>query len=94
MNPEAEEFYKRLKEQLETTSTWPSVYLFKFIVPNEEAKILSVENAFNNMGAIIQTKTSSKGNYTSVSINVPMDNPDQVIEKYVEVSLIEGIISL
>jgi hypothetical protein len=29
-NPE--EFYDKLKFQLEETTTWPSVYLYKFIV--------------------------------------------------------------
>ncbi|MAK36687.1 MAG: hypothetical protein CMC15_10985, partial [Flavobacteriaceae bacterium] len=28
-----EEFYARLKEQLEGDTDWPSTYLYKFIVP-------------------------------------------------------------
>jgi hypothetical protein len=91
-NPE--EFYKKLKHQLADTSLWPSKYLFKFIVPTTGDRILQIEDLFNNMGAVITTKESSKGTYTSVSILVTMKNPDAVIEKYLEVGHIEGVISL
>ncbi|AWA31303.1 DUF493 domain-containing protein [Flavobacterium magnum] len=94
MDKKTEEFYVRLKEELSTTSSWPSEYLYKFIVPTDPAKIREVENAFNNLGAVISTHQSKTGKYTSVSVNVTMVNPDAVIEKYVAVSDIEGIISL
>lgn len=94
MDKKTEEFYKRLREELENTSEWPSEYLFKFIVPSEKEKIESIENSFNNIGAVIETKESKTGKYTSVSINVRMKDPDSIIEKYIEMSKIEGIISL
>lgn len=94
MDKKTEEFYIRLKEELSTTSSWPTTYLYKFIVPTDVEKIKQVENAFNNMGAIIDTTQSKTGKYTSVSINVEMENPDAVIAKYIEVSTIDGIISL
>lgn len=94
MDKKTEEFYSRLKEELQATSNWPTEYLFKFIVPTDTTKIGQVEDAFNNMGAVIKTKVSETKKYTSVSVNVTMTNPDAVIEKYVELSTIEGIISL
>jgi hypothetical protein len=94
MDKKTEEFYARLKEELNTTSTWPSEYLYKFIVPTDTEKIEEVENAFNNLGAVIQTTQSKTAKYTSISINVMMESPDSVIEKYIQVSNIEGIISL
>lgn len=94
MDKKTEEFYIRLKEELANTSLWPSEYLYKFIVPTDANKIEEVENAFNGMGAVIKTNQSKNGKYTAVSINVKMKNPDAVIEKYKEVSSIEGIISL
>jgi putative lipoic acid-binding regulatory protein len=94
MDKKTEEFYLRLKEELQSTSIWPSLYLYKFIVPTDEQKVKAVENAFNDMGAVIKTSQSKTGKFTSVSINVLMKNPDHVIEKYLEVSEIEGIISL
>jgi hypothetical protein len=94
MDKNTEEFYSRLKEKLANTSEWPAEYLYKFIVPTDTNKILQLDNAFNNMGAVIKTRASKNGNYTSVSVNVRMKNPDYVIEKYLEVASIEGIISL
>lgn len=94
MDSKTEEFYARLKEELTKTSLWPSEYLYKFIVPSEADKINQVETAFDGMGAVINTQQSKTGKYTSVSVNVQMKNPDAVIEKYKELSDIEGIISL
>lgn len=34
-----EEFYKKLKESLDTTTSFPSDYLFKFIVPTEHSSL-------------------------------------------------------
>jgi len=89
-----DEFYSRLKDELANSTLWPSDYLYKFIVPTDTSKVQQIHNIFDNTGAVIQTKQSSKGNYTSVSIMVNLKNPDEVIEKYKEVSQIEGIISL
>lgn len=94
MDKKTEEFYERLKEELRTTSSWPSIYLYKFIVPTDVSKINAVEEAFNNMGAVINTVQSKTGKFTSVSINVNMESPEHVVAKYQEVSTVEGIISL
>ena len=94
MDKKTEDFYIRLKSELEESTTWPAVYLYKFIVPTNATNINLVENTFNNMGAVIQTHSSKTGKYTSISINVTMQNADKVIEKYQELSTIEGIISL
>jgi len=93
--PNPEEFYAKLKTQLQDTTLWPNAYLYKFIVLSSVEKIAKIEAIFNNMGAVINTKASSNGKYTSVSINVRMKNPDHVIEKYLEVTeKVEGVISL
>ena len=91
----SEEFYDKLKIQLEETSSWPSEYLYKFIVLTSEAKIAQIHAIFDNMGAVIHTKKSKNGKYTSVSVNVRMTNPDLVIAKYKQVGQeVEGVISL
>jgi hypothetical protein len=95
MPSNSEEFYKKLRVQLYDTALWPSEYLYKFIVTTNSEKIEQIESLFDNMGAVINTKESKNGKYTSVSINVKMKNPDAVIEKYKEVSeKVEGVISL
>ena len=94
MDNKSEEFYARLKEELAGSTEWPSEYLFKFIVPTDGNNVLVIEEAFNNMGAVIDTRASKTGKYTSVSINVRMESAQAVIDKYLQMSSIEGIISL
>lgn len=93
-NTNPEEFYAKLKEQLADTSLWPAPYLFKFIVPTDEDKIKQIEGIFDHTGAVIKNNESRTGKYTSISINVRLENPDAVIAKYVEVGKVEGVISL
>ncbi|MCT4630789.1 DUF493 family protein [Winogradskyella sp.] len=94
-NKKTEEFYIKLKAQLQDTALWPTEYLYKFIVVSEDAKIEKIKSLFNHLGAVIQTKPSKNGKYTSVSVNVKMKNPDAVISKYKEVAeKVEGVISL
>ena len=95
MNTESpDEFYKRLKIQLADSTRWPSLYLYKFIVLTDDEKIRQVHEVFNNTGAVIDSKKSKKGKYTSLSISVNLKNPDEVIAKYKEVGEIDGVISL
>ena len=91
---ETTDFYKRLKESLEKDTTWPSKYLYKFIVPASAEKIAEIEAIFNSTDAEISTRDSSKGTYSSVSIKVTMESPDTVIEKYKKVYKVKGVISL
>ena len=89
-----DEFYKRLKIQLVDSTKWPSLYLYKFIVLTDDEKIRQVHEVFNNTGAVIDSKKSKKGKYTSLSITVKLKNPDEVIAKYKKVGEIDGVISL
>lgn len=91
-NPD--EFYSKLKNQLADTATWPSKYLYKFIVPTTGNAVSQIEKIFDNTGAVITTKNSSKGTFTSLSIMVILKNPDAVIEKYKQVGEVPGVISL
>lgn len=88
------EFYERLRAQLEQTGEWPSEYLFKFIVPSSLEKIAEIRAIFDGTKGDISTRDSSKGAYTSLSIKTEMDSPDAIITKYLEVSKVEGVISL
>lgn len=94
MDKKTQEFYERLKVELDDANVWPAEYLFKFIVPTDKEKVDTVENAFNAMGAVINTTQSKTGKFTSISVNVRMKSSQSIIDKYLEVSTIEGIISL
>lgn len=95
LNKKSEAFYKKLKVQLTETTSWPSVYLYKFIVTTDAEKLNTIATVFDNMGAVIKTTPSKNGKYTSVSVNVRLASPDAVIAKYKEIALkVEGVISL
>lgn len=94
MDKNTEEFYDRLKVELDMSNTWPAEYLFKFIVPAENDNVERVELAFDCMGAVIKTTKSRTGKFTSISVDVQMKDSQAIIDKYLEVSVIEGIISL
>ncbi len=88
-------FYRKLAVQLEETSSWPSKYLYKFIVKTDVQKIKKIETYFDYKGAVINTNVSKNGKYTSVSINIIMETPESVINKYKEIANnVEGVISL
>ncbi len=88
------DFYKKLKTTLQETTKFPTEYLYKFIVPSSIEKVSEIEAIFDSTGAVINTKPSKTGKYTSISISVKMDSPDDIIDKYKEVSKVEGLISL
>ena len=94
MDKKTEEFYDRLKVELDLSNTWPAIYLFKFIVPTESDNVKRVESAFDCMGAVINTRQSKTGKFTSISIDVTMKDSQEIVDKYLEVSTIEGIVSL
>tara|TARA_R110002049_G_scaffold24588_15_gene87016 strand:- start:4801 stop:5082 length:282 start_codon:yes stop_codon:yes gene_type:complete len=89
-----DEFYNKLKVQLDDTTDFPADYLYKFIVPTTENQVEEVENIFNNTGAVINTKKSKTGKYISVSIILKVKNSDQIIAYYKKAEKINGIISL
>jgi putative lipoic acid-binding regulatory protein len=89
-----DEFYKSLKEKLKSETSWPSIYLFKFIVKSDSQALDAVVAVFENEKERIQLKPSKVGTYTSVSVKTLMLSPDAVIEKYRRVGEIEGVISL
>lgn len=82
-----------LKEKLETES-WPRLYLFKFIIPADNQKIAQLENLFNTAESEVTMRTSTNGNYVSISAKELMISADSVIERYKTTEGIEGLISL
>jgi putative lipoic acid-binding regulatory protein len=90
----SDEFYSRLREELLKSSEWPGPYLYKFIIPSDTEKIDQIGTIFDNTGAVIESRKSKNGKYTSLSVTVHLESPDQVIEKYIEVGKVEGVISL
>lgn len=89
-----EQFYKKLKKKLKKDTSFPTKYMYKFIIPTTNEGVQQIEELFDHTGAVI-TKTSSKtGKYVSISIVVVMKSADAIIEKYKAAEKVEGIISL
>lgn len=88
-----EEEYEKLRVRLEKSTTWPSVYMFKFIVTAQNKQIALVEALFTDL-AVITLKESSGGKYISITAREVMLSPDAVIEVYKKAALIEGVMSL
>jgi hypothetical protein len=88
-----DEQFKNLYEKLQKDKNWPQVYMFKFIIPADNKKMALVEAKFSDE-ATLQQKESSGGKYMSITVKEVMLTPEAVIEKYREISTIEGVISL
>lgn len=88
-----EEKFNDLKKKLNETQTYPTVYMFKFIMEAEHRKIALVENMFSE-NAEIYTKDSDKGNYISITITEVMMSTDEIIAIYIKASEIKGVMLL
>ena len=88
-----EKFLKSLELKLDETTEWPSVYMFKFIIPAENRKIALTEALFEEEAQIF-TKESRGGKYISITTKIVMLNALEVIEIYRRAAKIEGLIAL
>ena len=78
------------KRKLEEQHSFPTIYMFKFIVPsgkeNEVIKLLPKGD--------ISSKPSREGKYVSVTARLMMSTSDEVVEIYNQTYRIEGLIAL
>ncbi len=79
-----------LRTKLDQYYSWPSLYIFKFIVPKE--KVGEVIKLFPKHESSLKNSTNAK--YTSVTVQMMAPSSEVVIEMYDAVSGIEGIIAL
>jgi len=84
--------FEKLKETLNKELNWPTIYMFKFIVPADNRRIALVESKFSDE-AIITKKESTSGKYISITIKEVMLTADSIIDKYKEMDGIEGLMS-
>lgn len=83
-----------MKEKLEATHDFPEDYLFKFIIPNDQIKLIEIYRIFDGIKHTLTNKDSKNGKYTSLTFNAFVLDADHVIKIYQEVGNIEGAISL
>lgn len=88
-----EEELQKFKEKIVESTTFPSVYMFKFIVPSENRSIALVENLFDPE-TDIHTKESGNGKYTSITGMQVVVNVEEIMEVYKKAAKIKGIMFL
>ena len=86
------EQFDSLRKELDKTEVWPIVYMFKFIILADSKKQALVASKFTDE-SIITTQTSTNGKYISLTIKEVMLNADSIINKYLEIGEIEGVMS-
>lgn len=78
------------REKLDQHYAWPSLYIFKFIVPaGKEGDVKKLFPLHNTV-----EKQSKNGNYVSVTVQMMMPSSNAVIQAYISASSIEGLIAL
>lgn len=85
--------FEELRKKLEAQLTFPSIYMFKFIIKSDNRKMALVENLFEEDADIVQNQ-SGKGNFTSITVRQIVMNVDEIISIYERASEIEGVMSL
>ena len=88
-----EEDLEKFKQRLLESTTFPTVYMFKFIIESNNRNIALVENLFDE-DADIHIKESETGKYTSVTAKQVTVSADDIIKVYRKASLIKGIMFL
>jgi uncharacterized protein len=78
------------REKLDRHYAWPSLYIFKFIVP--KGKEDQVKQLFPQHNTT--EKLSKQGNYASITVQMMMPSSDAVIHIYEQAASIEGLIAL
>jgi len=87
------EHIEQLRQRLNEIHKWPSIYMFKFVIPNQEEKLTQLKTIFGE-SAEFRHRHSAQGNYVSVTIYEMMLNAESIFERYLAAGKIEGIISL
>lgn len=85
--------YNSLKERLRKDFTWPSNYMFKFIVPFDANSLNEVKELFEKTTKLAH-KESKSGKYISVTAQQIMASPADVIAVYRNAEKIKNIIAL
>jgi putative lipoic acid-binding regulatory protein len=85
-----DELRKKLEESI---TSFPYIYMFKFIIKSDNKTMALVEVIFDNDADIIQ-KQSTKGNYISITVKQVVMSVDEIITIYEKAAEIEGVMSL
>lgn len=85
-----EAWWQHFQHLLDEQTEWPSIYVFKFIAPM--AGLEDLKAVFGRYPVMV--RSSSKGNYYSVTARMEMHSSDEIIAVYKAAAEVEGVISL
>ncbi len=91
--PDREKEFERLKAMLDKGTTWPSVYLFKLIIPSDHRIFALVRGLFPEEARVF-LRNSESGKYIIITVKELMINSEEVIDRYRKALDIEGVIML
>ena len=87
------DFYTNLQKKLDEQTSFPHIYMFKFIIPSDHRKLALVEALFGEE-AQVTTRQSKSNKFISITAKEMMLSSDDIIAVYKKAESIEGIISL
>jgi putative lipoic acid-binding regulatory protein len=85
-----QEWLNSFRAKLDQHYAWPSLYMFKFIVPSGQEE--AVKKLFPKH--VASEKHSRQGRYTSVTVQMMMPSSDAVVSVYEQAAAIDGLIAL
>jgi len=85
--------YNNLREKLLENKKWPLLYMFKFIVPNNDDKVNQVKACLPKNGTLSFKHTKSL-KHVSITCMANMASADDIIDVTTEVAVIEGVMVL
>lgn len=93
-NQHIDDFYIRFKDKLEKGHSFPSDYTFKFIIPSDLNTMALIHAIFEKSNASFYSRDSKNSKYTSITIKTLVNDADDIIIYYRQVSSIKGIVML
>lgn len=88
-----EDFLQRLETQLTSHGKWPQVYMFKFIIQNNNRDYAILRQIFDEQ-SLLTHRNSRNGKYISITVKEMMMDAAEVMDRYRQAAQIEGIIAL
>jgi uncharacterized protein len=89
-----QDFWEKFLTELDNNYTFPAVYEYKFIVPSHTTARQELMALFAEPLEDVQTRASSSGKYTSISISKIQNSAEEIIAQYIKTQHIPGLLSL
>ncbi len=87
-----DETWNNLRKKIAEHQTFPSVYMFKFILSSDNHKIAQIEALFNSENVPeIYLRPSNRGRYVSITVKQFVESVEQIIKIYHLASAIPGV---